>query len=243
MEIFCSSSATLTTRITYAAIVCTFLGIWRNWIVNTPRLTLKENFISRETYIDTLLSCHFAVSFICHCRDNFPDLECHLEESGTDCNETYFSTIGQWTGNKHNYTFYDMRRNASHCMRIEKLRADPTGPKFCKPHPKGESIWHKQNSGEVTPPDLKDYPESGEEISAWKDGVIVERQLAVNVGISPSYITEESDLQGFERDDCFFKPFGMAGNSLIADEEEVDESSEDESEEEETAPRIVEAFW
>ena len=53
-------------------------------------------------HVDTLMSCHFATSFIVYCRENFNDMECHLEESGTDCCETYFSYLGQWTGNKDN---------------------------------------------------------------------------------------------------------------------------------------------
>ena len=63
---------------------------------------MSQNFVSKQMYVDTLMSCHFATSFIVYCRENFNDMECHLEESGTDCCETYFSYLGQWTGNKDN---------------------------------------------------------------------------------------------------------------------------------------------
>ena len=174
-------------RVKYSAIVVTFLAIWRNWIIETPKLTLKTNFISRETFIDTLTSCHFAVSLICYCRDNFSSIELHLEESGTDCCESYFSNMGQWVGNKHNYSFADMRRNQSHCIRLDQIRADPNnGVKFAKPHPKGESIWEKQYDSNFTKPNLKDYPSSEEVVASWKEGIVLARELAISVGMKPS---------------------------------------------------------
>ena len=77
-------------------------------------------------------------------RDNLPTSPCYLSEAGTECCETAFGSFGQWVGNHHNYTLLDMLRNMSHQVRLEQLRSDPDGPKFSKPHPKGESIWHKQ---------------------------------------------------------------------------------------------------
>ena len=94
-EIYQSEVATLEKRIEYAAIVCHFLSIWHNWVKKSNWLTLQRNFLSRETYLDTLISCHFAVSLICYMRDCFPDTECHLKDTGTDCCETFFSTSGQ----------------------------------------------------------------------------------------------------------------------------------------------------
>ena len=94
-ETFCSPIADLNTRIKCAAIVCHFLGIWRTWIGQQRHLKLNTNFISRETYQDVLLSCHFAVMLICYLRDQFSHLECCLAETGTDCVESYWSTNGQ----------------------------------------------------------------------------------------------------------------------------------------------------
>ena len=50
------------------------------------------------------------------------------------------------------------------------MRADPNGPKFAKPHPKGESIWHKQHQEPYEKANLSDYPGNGDEILAWKEG-------------------------------------------------------------------------
>lgn len=144
VEIFCSSIASLETRIKYASIVTHFLAIWNNFINRSPHLTIKRNFITHQTYKDTLLSCHFAVMFICYMRDNFPHLECCLDLTGSDCVEDFWSKNGQWVGNHHNYNFGDLRRNNSHMIRLEQIRVDPNAPDFAKPHPKQESIWSRQ---------------------------------------------------------------------------------------------------
>ena len=87
---------------------CThFLGIWRNWVYQQHDLVLRRNFISRETYTDVLLSCQFAVMIIVYMRDNVPDQECRLNLTGCDVVEDFWSTNGQWVGNRHNYNFRD----------------------------------------------------------------------------------------------------------------------------------------
>lgn len=59
VEIFCSEEASLLTRIRYAANVTHVLAIWQNLVYRDGNLKLATNFITRETYIDVLLSCHF----------------------------------------------------------------------------------------------------------------------------------------------------------------------------------------
>ncbi|XP_066931123.1 uncharacterized protein [Clytia hemisphaerica] len=118
-------------------------------------------------------------------RDNMPNTPCHLSEAGTDCCETTFSSLGQWVGNHHNYTLLDMIRNLSHQVRMEQLRADPKGPKFAKPHPKGESIWQKQQEDGYLKVDLTKYPTEGEELVAWQEGIVKAREMAALVGMCP----------------------------------------------------------
>ena len=128
VEIFCSCVASLTTRIKYAAIVTHFLAIWRNWNYRHTNLQVAVNFISRETYTDVILSCHFAVMLIVFTRDNFPQKDCQLEKTESDVLEDFWSKNGQWVGNHHNYTFGDLRRNTSHMIRLEEIRVDPSAP-------------------------------------------------------------------------------------------------------------------
>ena len=179
--------------------------------------TLDVNFVSRETYVDVLTSCHFATSFILLCRDSFPDIECHLEETGTDCCETYFSRLGQWVGNKHNYTYADMIRNSEHCSRLEEIRTTPGGPKFAKSHPKSESIWDKQYGKEYNPVNLKNYPLVGEELESWKKGILIAWNLASSLGMSPSNTTAINIASPFNEtnpDTWFYHPFHLKGNSF-----------------------------
>ncbi|XP_066930769.1 uncharacterized protein [Clytia hemisphaerica] len=217
VEIFCSDICSLVDRIKYCATVCFFLGIWRNWVRRNKSTTLDTSFISRQSYIDTITSCHFATTFVIYCRDFFDNMECHLEESGTDCCENYFSCLGQWTGNKHNYTYADMTRNRDHCTRLEQIRCNPDGPKFAKPHPKSESIWKQQYESGYTKCNLKSYPAVGEELKAWKKGIVEARKLAISVGMSPASSNRIDSVLPFtkENDDTwFFNPFHFKGNTF-----------------------------
>lgn len=140
MEIFCSSVASLTNRIKHTAIVTHFLGIWRNWVYRHRNLKLSVNFISRESYTDVILSCHFAVMLIVYMRDNFPQDDCRLDITGSDVLEDFWSKNGQWVGNHHNYTFGDLRQYFAH----DSFRGDSRGPiqsRICKAAPQtGEHL-------------------------------------------------------------------------------------------------------
>ena len=89
-------------------------------------------------------------------RDNTPDVECHLNLTGTDVVEDYWSKHGQWIGNRRNYTFGDMKRNTGNMIRLEAIKFNADAPEFAKPHPKQESIWHKQHDQAAPKADLTD---------------------------------------------------------------------------------------
>lgn len=182
VEIFISKKATLQGRIQYAGLVTHFLAIWRNYVQRTEGLSLSANFLSRETYIDVLLSTHFAVSLICYMRDAFPDVNCHLELTGTDVVESYWSKNGQWVGNRHNYSYARLDRNLSHMIRLENIRVNPHAPEFAKPHPKGEVIWHQQYPAGWQPASQDVYPAHGDELVAWREGISMARELARQAG-------------------------------------------------------------
>ena len=202
VEIFISSKASLLERIKYAGLVTHFLAIWRNFIIISDRRTLSENFLTRETFTDVLLSTHFAVSLITYMRDAFPDQRCHLELTGTDVVETFWSMNGQWVGNRHNYDFTRLQKNLSHMIRLEEVQTNPQAPKFARPHPKGEIIWPRQYADGWVPADLADYPAQGEEIVAWRDGIHVARQLAHSVGMLPEIIIQRPVNLHDQQDVC-----------------------------------------
>ena len=129
VEVFCSGIASLHDRIKYAATVSFFLSLWRDNVLKSSGQNLK-NFLTRETFTDIQLSCHFAVSIICFMRDKFLEVECVLDQTGTDTVESYWSKNGQWVGNQHTYTFGRLESNLSHMVRLEQIRVDPHAPEF-----------------------------------------------------------------------------------------------------------------
>ena len=75
VEIFCSSVASLTSRIKYAAIVTHFLGIWRNLCLSTQELeAFSELYLQRDLH-----RCHFILSF---CSDAYRLHERQLPSGG-----------------------------------------------------------------------------------------------------------------------------------------------------------------
>jgi len=198
LNIFEDPTVTLSDRIYHSAVVVTFLGIWF-------KLNIYTNFITRETYQDVLLSCHFAVMIIVFMGDNFSHQECHLNLTRTDVVESFWSNNGQWVGNRHNYTFGDLQRNLSHMTRLEQISVDPNGPAFAKPHPKQESIWWHQTK-DSPKANLTDYPSHNEVIRQWNRGVHEARRLATTVGMTPTNEDEN------ETDSWFWKPFDEPGD-------------------------------
>ena len=89
-EIFFSSIASFTKRILYAGYIVHFLGIWRNFVHMQPPIDFKTHFITKECYLDSLLSCHFTVMLIIFIRDNYPNCECRLDLTGSDPCEVFF---------------------------------------------------------------------------------------------------------------------------------------------------------
>ena len=100
VEIFYSHTATLLDRVHNASTGTNFMRIWRLWIYRKGEeeghVSLKMNFLSRETFQDVSLACHYAVTLICASRDFAPDHRVHFERSGTDCCEDYFSANGSF---------------------------------------------------------------------------------------------------------------------------------------------------
>ena len=56
--------------------------------------------------------------------DNFLEQEC-LELSGPDGLKDFWSKIGQWVGNHHNYCFGDLHRNVSYMIQLEEITINP----------------------------------------------------------------------------------------------------------------------
>ena len=108
LDFYFNEFTTLKEKVTKASFVINFIELWRKYISQSKNLSLKENFLTRECYIDCLLSCHACIILISFLRDNHPDLECRLDKTGSECVEDFFSMNGSWVVNKHTYSFADM---------------------------------------------------------------------------------------------------------------------------------------
>ncbi len=168
VEVFCSFSATLLERVTYASEVTNFLRLWRWWVYKNPNLTLANNFLTRQCFQHVVLSCHAAVLLIMGSRDFAPEHPICLALCGSDCCEDHFSDHGSFVDNKHTYTFKEMVENKANMDTLLKIRSNPNGPKIPKRHKKQENIWDKGNSKPDHPPDLKDWPTDDAIKAAWE---------------------------------------------------------------------------
>ena len=211
VDIFHSPILTLADRVRNASLVITFLGIWKNFIEKSPVLNIKENFLTRETYSDTMISCHAAVSYVCFMRDNSPTIPCYLSEMGSDCCEKYFSRNGQWSGNHHTYDFGTMFNNLNHMIRIEQIEVDNNSPKFLRNHRKQENIWKKQyNNNESLDIEslLSEYPSECLTIEKWKEGMSLAQEMAMLAGITPTLFKINSS----DDSSWFFSPHYTKSN-------------------------------
>ncbi|KXJ10791.1 hypothetical protein AC249_AIPGENE21797 [Exaiptasia diaphana] len=91
-------------------------------------------------------------------------------------------------------------------IRLEQIRIDPDAPAFAKPHPKQESIWHRQYPVGFVSANLKVYPQRGTEVNAWRQGIMEATTcipIAIAVGMTPHAQRDDndSDSDGNSNDD------------------------------------------
>ena len=104
LRIFMSPQVSQAQKVVDAAYVTTYLRRWRLWCKNTPEQTTNENFVTEEAMLDAVLSCHYAVLLMKLYREEYPGVELDLSRTGTDCCESYFSSLGSFVDNKRTYS-------------------------------------------------------------------------------------------------------------------------------------------
>lgn len=170
VDIFLSTTQPLLSRIENASYVANFLRIWRGSILNTRGRALSEAFISRETYIDVLISCHFAVLLVMLTRDYSPGQSVNLKKSGSDVCEDFFSANGSFVVNKHTYSFLDMIRNSNKMCRLNEITCEG-GLVLNKRHKKQECIWQNSVTSGTAIASLTEYPSDQEIVLSWDKGL------------------------------------------------------------------------
>ena len=111
-------------------------------------MNLKENFLTRETFLDVMLSAHTAVVVIVWFSEKYPDMPCYLSLLGTDAVEVFFSLNGSWIINKHAYIILDIMQNLSAMNRLNQIKASSPSLMFRKARSKQGNIWEKQYADE-----------------------------------------------------------------------------------------------
>ena len=109
-HIYFSRVITFEERIEHACYIIHFLRLWRAWIFLQEGCTVKDNFLTRETFVDTVMSCHSAILTILYYAIYLPDTPLHMDRIGTDSVEKYFSALGSWVVNKRDYNYLTMCR-------------------------------------------------------------------------------------------------------------------------------------
>ena len=95
------------------------------WITKHDAYSLKQNFISRETFIDIQLSCHFVVLLIKTFREKHPHLHVPLSCTGSDACENFFSKVGGMVRNERCYDGFDLLSSTGALNRIAEFQAGP----------------------------------------------------------------------------------------------------------------------
>ena len=116
-------------RVRFAGFTNMFVAHWRCWVMKTPNLTLKNNFLTKECYSDLVLSCHEAVLQTIVFAMHAPSLPLGLKFSGSNVCENSFSSAGGYRGifGNRNYTILDYleweeKQYVMRCLEIAGIR-------------------------------------------------------------------------------------------------------------------------
>ena len=222
IDIFLSPRLNLRSRIVLASKVSFFFRIWKLWFQfgnhsiggNSQKLTLANNFISQQCFIDVQMSCHFVVLLICHFRDKYPELAVPLHLTGSDSCEIFFSKIGGMEGHERAYDFHQLVNTANTLNRLTSTEYKNNGLKFGRVHNKMKNVWadlHPLAEGELAC-NLSDYTliaTDDDVIAALQEGLKEAQSMLRVLNMSPSiqcankvwfmtpWLVEKADPQNF----------------------------------------------
>ena len=111
--VFFSKKKTLTERIEMASYGIHFMRYMRNYVDEAPGLTLKDNFVARQTFEHHSLALHSAILLILAFAQMCPSQPCPLELTGSDGCEKFFSAMagcGKIQSHKRNINYQDGHR-------------------------------------------------------------------------------------------------------------------------------------
>jgi hypothetical protein len=186
--LFFGEKATLEQRVELAGFIVHFLRLARLHVVDTPGLTLKLNFFSRQTYQHVVLSCHSAVLLIRLQRDVNARLPVALFKSGSDCCETAFSQIsghGRLNARHRDGSVGEAVNGLSRLNTLTGWGADREARmRYGKRHHKADVDARTHENQALPVADLSRHQSDEVYAQAWRDGMTRAEAKAQILGIS-----------------------------------------------------------
>ncbi len=103
MEVF-NGEGTLLKQVELSSFVVHMICFGIEYICNVQHgHNLQDNWLTKESIIDCLISCHSTILHIMVMQDLFSNLPIALHKVGSNCCEDFFSFLRQHVKNKHNF--------------------------------------------------------------------------------------------------------------------------------------------
>jgi|TARA_B110000305_G_C18786697_1_gene336431 hypothetical protein len=147
--------------------VLSFLRLCRNWLGHSTQYTFTKNFMSKQAFNHFLLSCQSGVLKVKLCRELQAPV--HLEESGSDACERFFSGLGgcgKTMTSRRNYDFDGVLEMTGDANTLEVFRVDPSVELEFRRHHKMEWFLAKDEDHELPDASRTAYPSDAEIIAA-----------------------------------------------------------------------------
>ena len=179
-------------RVFLASDILNDLRFWRNHLHYTPGFTLKEHFMSRQTYEHITLECHSVMLHIKMFGVQCPSQPTDLEETGSDeCEKTFrsFGGFSRTQGRRRNYNVLDAVDAAGDENQRNAWEGDEDSEVQLEYYGRGnQSLEYDESLHE--PPgtaaaDLTIHPSSAALIDAFERGLQAARARAVARGMVP----------------------------------------------------------
>ena len=226
-EIFMSRKLRHVERVKSAAMVVTFLQLWRLWLQKSAKKDLKVHYLSNESVTDATLSCHFAVLWLKMFREMYQTRAPLLYRTGTDVCENWFGLLGGFIENKRVYSVLEGLQTIR--TKINSELAFACGIARPAHKKRATGVWVELPDDDERNGSQFEYPSDDEMSKAWMDGADEARSVCEHLGMKP--IAQR--LPGWWTSPHDHVPKPGNGRGEIGDGEEVIVARELENEEEE----------
>ena len=220
-------------RIEMASDVINDLRFWRNHIHYTDGFTLKEHFMSRQSFEHCVLECHSVCLHIKMFGVQCPSQPTDLDETGSDDCEKTFSSFGGHSklgGRRKNYTFCEAVDGAGDENQLAAW-ADDSDPELRleygqahRKHGRFDMTLHELAG--LQPADLTIHPTSSEQVAAFERGLQRARVRAIARGMVLKGKLHGTKLKGEE---LMAKPWLGEGQLVALMREKADDDAEAEA--------------